>query len=82
MLTKIQKWGNSQGLRFPKTILEEIGMHIGDEVNISVHAGKIIVEPVNRVHGRYDIKELVAQLPNDYQPEEIDWGTPVGKEMW
>ena len=82
MLTKIQKWGNSQGLRFPKTILEAVDMQIGDEVNISVQAGKIIVEPVNRVHGRYDIKELTAQMPDDYQVEEIDWGTPVGKEMW
>ena len=82
MLTKIQKWGNSQGLRFPKTILEEVKIHIGDEVNIFVEAGKIIVEPVNRVHGRYDIRELVAQMPDDYQAQEVDWGVPVGKEAW
>ena len=82
MLTKIQKWGNSQGLRFPKTILEEVDIHVGDEVNISVQAGKIIVEPVNRVHGRFDIRELVAQMPDDYEAEEVDWGTPTGKEEW
>ncbi len=82
MLTKIQKWGNSQGLRFPKTLLEEVDIRIGDEVNISVQAGKIIVEPVNKVHGRYDIRELIAQMPDDYQVEEIDWGAPVGKEVW
>ena len=82
MQTKIQKWGNSQGLRFPKTILEEVDIHIGDEVNISVQAGKIIVEPVNKVHGRFDIRALVAQMPDDYEVEEVDWGTPVGKEVW
>ena len=82
MLTKIQKWGNSQGVRFPKTILEEVKMFIGDEVNISVEDGKIIVEPVTRIHGRFDIKELVAQMPDDYEVEEVDWGMPVGKEEW
>jgi len=30
MLTKVQKWGNSQGLRFPKTVLEEAqGVYYG-----------------------------------------------------
>ena len=33
MLTKIQKWGNSQGLRIPKTILEEVD--IGSEIALS-----------------------------------------------
>ncbi len=82
MLTKVQKWGNSQGLRFPKTILKEVDIHVGDEVNISVQAGKIIIEAVNRVHGRYDIKELIAEMPADYHVREVDWGMPVGKEEW
>ena len=82
MLTKIQKWGNSQGLRFPKTLLEEVDMHVGDKVHIFVHEGKIIVEPVSNVHGRYDIKALVAQMPDDYQVEELDWGSPEGMEAW
>ncbi len=82
MVTKIQKWGNSQGLRFSKIILEEAGIHVGDEVRVSVQDGKITVEPANRVHGRYDIKELVTQMPDDYQAEEVDWGSPQGREAW
>jgi antitoxin MazE len=82
MVTKIQKWGNSQGLRFPKTLLEELDLQIGDEVNISVHEGKIIIEPVNKMHDRYDIRALVAEMPEEYQVEEVDWGAPVGKEDW
>ena len=82
MVTKVQKWGNSQGLRFSKTILEEADIHVGDEVRVSVQDGKIIVEPANRIHGRYNIKELVAQMPDDYQAEEVDWGPPQGREAW
>lgn len=82
MRTKVQKWGNSQGLRFPKAILEKVDIHIGDEVTLSVENGKIIVEPVYRVRNRFDIHQLVAEMPEDYQVEEVDWGKPTGKEEW
>jgi antitoxin MazE len=82
MLTKVQKWGNSQGLRFPKTVLEEAQINVGDEVNVTVQDGKIIIEPVNKLRNAYDLKELVSKIPTDYRPEEVDWGAPVGKEEW
>ena len=82
MMTKIQKWGNSQGLRFSKTILAEADIHVGDEVRVSVQEGKIIVEPAHQVHDRYDIRELVTQMPDDYLTEEVDWGPPQGREAW
>ena len=31
MSTKVQKWGNSQGLRVTKALLDEAGIHVGDE---------------------------------------------------
>ena len=82
MLAKVKKWGNSQGLRFTKALLAEAGIHVGDEVDVSVKEGRIIVEPVSRVRGRYDLKELLSRMPEDYQPEEVDWGRPAGKEVW
>ena len=82
MLTKLQKWGNSQGVRFTKAILDEAQIRVGDHVNISVRKGQIIVEPVRTVRGKYDLKELVSKLPEDYRTGESDWGPPVGKETW
>ena len=82
MLTKIQKWGNSQGLRFTKALLEEARIGVGDEVNVSIQKGRIVVEPMPKVRGRYDLKELVSRMPENYQVEETDWGPPVGKEVW
>ncbi|MYE88904.1 transcriptional regulator/antitoxin, MazE [Candidatus Poribacteria bacterium] len=82
MLGKIQKWGNSQGLRFTKALLQEAQMNVGDEVSVSVQNGQIIVEPATKVRGKYDLKELVSRIPQDYQAEELDWGEPVGKEEW
>ena len=82
MLAKVQKWGNSQGLRFPKAILEEAQVNVGDEVRVSVRGRKIIIEPVEKVRGKYDLKELVARMLKNYRVEEVEWGAPVGKEEW
>ena len=82
MQTKMQKWGNSQGLRFPKHILEEARINVGDELNIFVTNGRIIIEPLNNIRNKYNIKELVSQMPPNYSSNELDWGKPVGKEEW
>ncbi len=82
MITKAQKWGNSQGLRLAKHLLEEAHIAIDDEVEVIVQDGEIIVRPLVRRRGKYDLKQLVAQMPKDYQPHEEDWGAPAGKEAW
>ena len=85
MLTKVQRWGNSQGLRFTKAILEEARINVGDRVSVTVREGRIIVEPVTTVRtvrGRDDLKTLVAAMPEGYRVEEEDWGPPAGKETW
>ena len=82
MVTKVQSWGNSQGLRLSRQVLEEAHISVGDEVDLAVHDGVIVVAPAKRVRGRCNLKELVAQIPRDYKPQEVDWGAPVGKEVW
>lgn len=82
MVTKVQKWGNSQGLRFTKEMLEEAKIDVGDEVKVSVRGGRIIVEPLTKVRGRYKLKQLVAKIRKGYRAEEVDWGQPAGKEAW
>ena len=82
MLAKIQKWGNSQGLRLTKTLLKDANLGVSDEVDVSVKEGIIIVAPARRIRGRYTLKELVSRIPENYQTSEIEWGEPVGKEEW
>jgi antitoxin MazE len=82
MITKVQKWGNSQGLRVSKEVLEKAQITLGDEVQVSVRGGRIIVEPLIKVRGRHKLKDLLAKIPKSYRAEEIGWGSPVGKEAW
>ena len=82
MVSKVQKWGNSQGLRLPKALLQEAKVGVGDEVSITVRNGRIIIEAVKKVRGRYDLKKLLAKIPEGYRAEELEWGSPVGQEVW
>lgn len=82
MLTKVQKWGNSQGIRFPLRLMQEANIAIGDEVDVTVEQGRIIVIPSERIRGKYRIEDLVARMPEDYEPHEENWGAPVGREVW
>ena len=58
MLAKIQKWGNSLGLRLAKNLLADSHLGVGDEVDISVKDGTIIVAPAKRMRGRHNLKDL------------------------
>ena len=82
MVTKIQKWGNGQGLRISRQLMERARLAVGDEVDVDVRDGVIVVAPVRRVRGRYGLDDLVRRIPGDYEPTGEEWGNPLGKEVW
>ncbi len=82
MLTRVRKWGNSQGVRLPRQVLEETRIGLGDEVSITAEGGRILVEPTQWVRGRYRLEDLVARMDAEDSPGEVDWGPPVGREVW
>jgi len=81
MITKVQKWGNSQGLRFPKEILKKAHISVGDEVDINVKDGKIVIGSAAQVRGKYKLETLIAKMPPGYKPQEEDWGKTAGREV-
>lgn len=82
MVTVIQKWGNSQGLRLARQVLEDAHISVGDEVDVTVRDGLIVVAPARRVRGKRSLKELVSRIPKNYKAVESDWGKPAGREAW
>jgi antitoxin MazE len=82
MITKVQKWGNSQGVRLSKELLLNAEIDVGDAVEVAIRDGALVVTPVRRVRGGHDLKQLVSRIPRGYKPEQLDWGPPVGREVW
>jgi antitoxin MazE len=82
MITKVQKWGNSQGLRLSKALLADAQIDVGDAVDVSVQDGALIITPVHRVRGGHDLRDLVRRIPKGPASSELEWGPAVGREAW
>ncbi len=80
MVTKIQKWGNSLGLRIPKSFAEEIGVKEGFAVNITLEDGQLLIRPLQKE--KYQLSELLSQVRKENTHEEISTGDAVGREIW
>ena len=78
MTTKIQKWGNSHGIRLPKHLLEVLQCSDNDKITINADGNRLIIEKASKP----SIEDLFADYDGEYEPDEIDWGMPAGGEIW
>jgi len=79
MKIKVQKWGNSLGLRIPKVIAEEIGLKENTPVELSLKKKKIIISPIKP---EITLKKLLSQVTEENLHSEVDTGSPRGREIW
>jgi len=80
MQTRIQRWGNSLGLRIPRSFAEEAGVVAGSPVDLSLHNGNLVVKPARR--RRYRLSELLDGVTARNRHATVDTGSPVGREVW
>jgi len=80
MIARIQKWGNSLGVRIPKNVAQDARIQEGSSVELSVEEGRLIIAP--RTKKMCTLKELVDQITPENMHGETGWGPPVGKEVW
>ncbi len=85
MESKLQKWGNSGGIRIPSSILKSLNLKTNDKVNICEENDKIIIYKIKRKH--FTIEERIEEynkLPNDEKGsiESFDWKEDIGLEKW
>ena len=78
MVTRVQKWGNSQGLRLARHVLEDAHIALGDTVEVVVGKGQIVIKKAARQ--KFDLAEMVARMPKNYKVREESFGRPMGKE--
>lgn len=82
MMAKIQKWGNSQGVRIPKQLLAIASIKQDDEVELIAEYDKIIIRRARKKEKKYTIQELFTDYKTKHIPEEVEWGQPMGREEW
>jgi antitoxin MazE len=80
MRISVKKWGNSAAVRIPAAVLEASQMQIEEEVDIREEAGRIVIQPVREK--QYKLDDLLKKINKDNLHDEVDFGSPQGKEVW
>ncbi|MFH2054031.1 MAG: AbrB/MazE/SpoVT family DNA-binding domain-containing protein [bacterium] len=80
MKTKIVKWGNSLGLRIPKSFAKEVQVAEGTTVDLLLEDGQLVIRVAEQA--RYDLEDLMAGVTEENLHKEIDTGESVGGEIW
>lgn len=80
MRLQVKKWGNSASVRIPASIMAAARLQIDQTVDVREDNGRIVIEPVRKPV--YTLEELLAGMDPDTFPDEVDFGPPVGKEIW
>lgn len=78
MSGKIQKWGNSLGIRIPKLVIEKLNLTENSEVEVSHKDGVIIIFPIKK---KFSLENLLGQITKDNCYQEEDFKSH-GNEAW
>lgn len=80
MNVQIKAWGNGQGVRFSKELLDSLGIRMDDYLEVKVEKGDIIL---SKSFKHKTLEERAAEFEGKIGPyEEFQWGDPVGREQW
>ncbi|MDC1205383.1 AbrB/MazE/SpoVT family DNA-binding domain-containing protein [Candidatus Pacebacteria bacterium] len=79
MKTKIQKWGNSLGVRLPKNIAEQKSLKEGLRVSVVLKNNQIVIEPVE---DEITLESMLSDVSTDNIHNETDWAKARGNEVW
>jgi len=80
MMTRVQKWGNSLGVRIPKKLAEDARVGEGAAVDITLEEGRLVIAPTRR--NSYKLTRLLSQVTPENLHGEVDPGGPRGREVW
>ena len=80
MKAVVKKWGNSASVRIPASVMAAACLSLDQAVDVREEAGRIVIEPIR--DEAFDIGDLVAGITDANRHEPVDFGAPVGREVW
>ena len=80
MQTKIQKWGNSNAVRIPKTALAAANLKENEKVRIITKQDEIIIRKSEKAHKTW--AERFEGYTGTYGAEEFDMSAVGEERFW
>ena len=76
----VRKWGNSAAVRIPTSVMQASHLGLNEAVDVREESGRIIIEPVRQK--AYELDKLLKRITSKNQHDAVDFGAPMGKEVW
>ena len=80
MEVRIEAWGDGVALRIPSALATKVGLKSGSTVDVTSKGEKLVISVVNRSRRR--LETLVNGITESNLHDEVDFGPPVGREIW
>ncbi len=80
MATTIQKWGNSLGIRVPKSVAEQVDLRRGTQVEFDTAGGVLTIRPSRR-RRQYTLASLLAKAKGPSPHRKLAIDAPMGREL-
>jgi antitoxin MazE len=80
MEATIKKWGNSLGIRIPKSFSAQAKISDGSKIEINMEGNKITIVPIQKK--TYELDELLSMVSEENVHYEIESDGPIGNEVW
>ena len=80
MEARLQKWGNSNGIRIPNTILKALNLKTNDKVDLIQEDDKIIISKSK--NNKISLEERFKEYNGKNLAKDFEWDEPKGKEIW
>ncbi len=80
MEARLQKWGNSIGIRIPSSILKELHLKINDKIELSHEDEKIIITKSKKQ--KISLAQLFKKYDGENLAKDFEWDEPRGNEIW
>ena len=80
MEARLQKWGNSDGLRIPSQILKSLKLKTNDIVNLEQIEDKIIISKPKET--KISLSEKFKDYKGENLAKEFSWDDTQGNEIW
>lgn len=90
MVLMLKKWGNSQGLIIPKEVLKQANINSQNpkfDVRVT-HNNEIVLKEnktdLKSLFKDFDYKKYWSEYEDQHktQSKELDWGKPIGREVF
>ena len=80
MEIRLQKWGNSDGIRIPSTFLKALNLKTNDKIELIQEDDRIIISKCK--DKKISLKERFEKYNGENLTKEFEWDEAKGREIW